>query len=436
MRQGIVRLPKEAALTRPKRLARGNHKMKTTKKQTVQFANAASDVLVSFNNEIAIGADGWAQLAPIGDFPSMALMPDGKNGFKKVPAIQRIDKQAVDAMVAEFNNDCRGARKFFSGRPIYYGHPDVKGFESRFPDKAPKGIISEMEARADGLYGKPVFTTEGNALLDSKKVRMFSARMSADPTDEKVNDMPVYRTDVLISAGLVPKSHLPVQMLNDATFNLAGATAEAEKQTNNKNMKKKLLEVCKALGIQFANDADDAATEAALAEVETKVAAFANEKQTLTNKVTGLETDKTKLAGDVTKLTADLGAANTNFVNERDARINDEVATAVTSGRITAADETAWKGRLKVPANFANELTAIRALKPVVKTDSVTITRGDRKVEVANAAERRELVQELVTEAMPQFANDYDRAFAHVQKKFPQLFESMQQPEIGPKKKK
>ena len=93
----------------------------------VQFANAATDGshLVGFCNEIAIGEDGWAMIAPFGDHPSTALLPEAGGKVKKQPAIQRIDKTGADAMVSSFHNERRGLRKFLKGCNIYVGHPDV-----------------------------------------------------------------------------------------------------------------------------------------------------------------------------------------------------------------------------------------------------------------------------------------------------------------------
>ncbi|MEI7733746.1 MAG: hypothetical protein WCO56_29545 [Verrucomicrobiota bacterium] len=52
-----------------------------------------------------------------------------------------------------------------------------------------------------------------------------------------------------------------------------------------------------------------------------------------------------------------------------------------------------------------------------MKTTSVTLTRGDRVVEISNAAQRREMVQDLVTEEQAANKCSYDKAFAAVQRK-------------------
>lgn len=204
----------------------------------------------------------------------------------------------------------------------------------------------------------------------------------------------------------------------------------------NKKLIEKLMALCAKLGIQFANaNADDAATEAALTEVETKVAAFANEKQTLTTKITGLETDKTNL-------TTERDAARAQFANERAARINDEIGLALSAGRITAAERPAWEGRLRVEANFANEVTAIRGLKPVMKTESITLKRNGREetIDISDAKSRRQFINSAIDEVAAEkglkLPKDYDKAFNEVQRRHPALFANMQQPELPGRKKK
>ena len=397
----------------------------------IQFANA-TEVLVEIANELRVREDGWAQIAPLGDFPGMALTDDGKGGMKKVKAIQRIDAAAVANLVNSYAATRGGITRFLKGAPIYNGHPDVPGYEKRYPDKSPKGVFASVkDGGADGFMGEPIFTNEGEDLIASKKVRGLSGRWSAEEIGEE-NGVKIYRPKEFISAGLTDRPNLPVQLLNETPDqnDLAEATAEAgTNQQQKQNMKKKLLEVCTAFGITFANDADDAATEAALAEVQTKVAAFANEKQELTKKVTDLETEKTTLANSLETAKQEAGAARTDFANERSARIGDALNGAITAGKITAADRKTWEERLAVPAQFANELAALAKLTPVLKTQSVVIERNGKKVEIANEAQRTEIINELIAEEIKAGKN-VENAWAAIEAKHPALFGSMKHPKI------
>lgn len=422
-----------------KRFVAGWHKMvkrdlklKSAKAQ-IQFANAAvakPEACVGFSNAISIGADGWAQIAPFGDFPSFAVVPQPDGSCKRLQAIQRIDKTCADTMVKEFQNSRKGVKKFFSGRPIYIGHPDVPGIGNKYPDKSAKGVIADLAVREDGLYGLPVFTNEGSDLVEKKKLRFFSGRLTDCEEGDPVNGIPLFTPTIFRSVGLTNQPHLPVQMLNEAD---ACAAALEEQSTTNK-MKKTLLEkiigLCAKAGIELANTADEAATEAALdklAKVD-HAATFANERSNLEGQLTTEKSTVTAKVAEVTKLNSDLVALRQQFANERKAHQTALLNTAIKNGQITEADRPTWEGRLAVEANFANESEALAKLTPKVKTTSVTINRGDRKIELANAADRREMVAELVNEEMTKSGLDYDKAFSKVQKLHPTLFEAMAQP--------
>ncbi len=425
--------------------------MKT--KTKIFFANAAPSPVVTFSfvNEIAIGEDGWAMIAPFGDHPSQALIPDGSGKMKKQKAIQRIDKAGADAMVAQFHNERKGVRKFLRGCNIYVGHPDVPGLEKFYPDHEAKGVIADVEVRTDGIYGLPVFTNEGSELVEQKKFRAFSGNIGESEPDGEVNGLPAYRPTKLFSVGLTNSPHLPVHF-----FNSDGSLAEAP--TNQKNtMKKKLLALFAALSLKpsFANAEEPADTEmeAALDQVQTKVAAFANEQTSLKTKLVALcakvgitfanadaVTDPAatlaQVEDKIVTLNTDLTNARTQFANERKDRINDALATAVKGGLITDAEKPTWEGRLKVEAQFANEITALRSLTPKVKTTSVTVNRGGKEsqIDVSTPQARSQFINEAVTEVAAELKldekKDYTRVYNEVQRRHPALFANMQQPEI------
>lgn len=379
--------------------------------------------IFGFINEISIGDDGWAMICPFGDHPSEALLDVGNGKLKRQKAIQRITKASADTMVAQFHNSRKGIRKFLRGVNIYVGHPDVPGLEARYPDKQPKGVFADMQTRDDGIYGLPVFTNEGSEIVEQKKFRAFSGRLINAVPDGEVNGVPAYCPTEIASVGLTNHPHLPVHFFN-ADDTLAEAPAEAVTQNQKHTMKKKLIALCATLGIQFANEtADDAATEAALDQVHAKVAAFANEQtkaaaetKTIREKLLALcgklgitfanEAAITDPAATIAQaeekigtLNTDLTNARTQFANERAARINDALAVALTSGRITAAEKPTWENRLKVEAQFVNELNALNALPTKVKTASVVTVqfRGkDTQVDLSDPGARRQFVNEVV----------------------------------------
>lgn len=427
---------------------------------SVEFFNEAAGVtMISFSNEINIGADGWAMICPYGDHPSTALLitPEGK--LKREQSIQRITREAGDQMVAQFHNERKGIRKFLKGVNIYVGHPDMPGMEKRYPDKEPKGVFADMEAREDGVYGLPVFTNEGSEIVEKKKLRAFSGRLVDSVQDGEKNGVKVYCPTRILSVGLTNNPHLPVHFFN--ADNILADEAETKPQQNsNQTMKKKLLKLCTALGIQFANEADDAQTETALDQIQTKVTEFANERTTLRTKLLALcgaiglqfaneaalpeaslviaqveEKVKPVIAANK-KLTDDLTAARTEFANERTARIDDMVKAGLKAGTITGAEEATWRTRLGNAAQFANEATALAALTPKVKTNTITVKRGDRdhQVDLSDASARRQFINEVQTEIAAELqlnpVKDAKKIQAITQQRHPALFAGVQHVEI------
>jgi len=419
-------------------------------KPSAQFCNAATGATLCFVNELTIDADGWAMIAPLGDFPSEALLPADNGRIKRQQAIQRITRESAEGMVAEFHNSRTGLKKWIRGCNIYLGHPDMPGLESRYPDKTPKGVFADMEVRDKGIYGLPVFTNEGmdlvegRKLVNGQKVRGFSGRLTESVPDGEANGVPVYSPTKIVSAGLTPYPHLPVEFFNaDNTLAEPAVADPANADNQNKHtapMKKKLIALLAALSLkpQFANaDAPtEGETEAALDLINEKVVAFANEKATSAAATAALESDKTKLTADLATATAATTAAQTEFANERTARISDELGLAVSSGRITEAQRPVWEGRLKVAAQFANERTALRALAPVVKTTSVTINRGGREtqVDVADPKARRQFANEVASEVAAEMkldpVKDSKRIANIVQQRHPALFNQVPHVEI------
>jgi phage I-like protein len=352
--------------------------------------------LITIINELSIGADGWAQIAPFGDYAGVAMIPDGKGGFSKERAIQRLDKIAVTQMANEYQRSSRGLSGFFKKRPLYEGHPDIPVGGAQYLNKHPVGLFHNLACRDGGLYGEPILTDDGEKLIASKTYRALSGRWAAEFVGQE-DGVNIYRPVKFLSAGLTNQPNLPVQLLNEA---------EPNPEPSKPNMTK-LIAWLSRHGITLANDATEEQLEAALAQLDPQLPA---------------------------------GDTRQQFANERKARIDSELSRAVRDGRITEADRPTWQQRLANEAQFTNELAALEALKPVIKTHSLTLGRGDRKVELANARDRRGLVAEVLAEIANELDLDlkksehYDRAWTEAQKRHPALFEAMSRPQLHRKK--
>jgi hypothetical protein len=368
----------------------------------IQFFNEnPGPELVTMINELSIGADGWAQIAPFGDYAGIAMIPDGKGGFTKERAIQRLDKIAVTEMANEYQQSSRGLSGFFKKRPLYEGHPDIPVGGGQYPNKHPVGLFHHLACRDGGLYGEPILTDDGEKLIASKAYRALSGRWAAEFVGQE-DGVNIYRPVKFLSAGLTNQPNLPVQLLNEAQ----PSTLNSQPSTMTK-----IIAWLSRHGITLANDATEEQLESALAQLDPKL-----------------------------QNAADLDSAREQFANERNARIDSELARALRDGRITDASRATWQQRLANEAQFTNELAALEALKPVIKTHSLTLGRGDRKVELANAADRRHLVAEVLAEIANELNLDlkqaahYDRAWTEAQKRHPALFDAMARPQTNRKK--
>lgn len=376
--------------------------------------------MVTMVNELTIGADGWAHIAPYGDYVGIAVKPDGKGGFTREKAIQRLDKLSVTEMVNEYQKASRGVSGFFKKRPVFEGHPDFMVGGENYPNKEPQGIFYNIEAREDGLYGQPIMTEAGERLIASKKYRALSARWAAEYVNSE-DGTKIYRPVKFLSAGLTNSPNLPVQLMNEA------------ETTTKKTTMKKITAWLTGHGITVADEATEDQVATALAQLDPTIKSaktavqMANEKATADGKVTTL-TEANKLISD------QLTASQSQFANEREKRIDAELGYALKDGRITGSEQATWKNRLNIPAQFANELTALQAIKPVVKTTSVTIDRGGNKVEIANEDQRRVVTQEVLVEIANEkklnLAKDYDKVWTEAVKRHPALFGAMQHPKV------
>jgi hypothetical protein len=376
------------------------------KNTLIEFSNAHSGAeLITIVNELSIGPDGWAQIAPFGDYAGVAMVPDGKGGFTKERAIQRLDKIAVSQMANEYRQNSRGLSGFFKKRPLYEGHPDIPVGGDQYPNKHPVGLFHNLACRDGGLYGEPILTDDGEKLISSKAYRALSGRWSAEFVGQE-DGVNIYRPVKFLSAGLTNQPNLPVQLLNEVEPHQPPTPSQQPKRNMNK-----IIAWLSRHGITVANDATEEQFEAALAQLDPK----------LQSPVT---TDDTRQ----------------QFANERKARIESELNRAVRDGRITDADRANWRQRLADEAQFANELAALESLKPVIKTRSLTLSRGDRKVELAHATDRRHLVSEVLAEIANELNLDlkkavhYDQAWTEAQKRHPALFDAMARPQFNRKK--
>jgi hypothetical protein len=385
------------------------------------------DIFTAVSLDISNDAGGWAQLSPYGDFPNTGTMPDEHGRPVAIAGVQRVSRADAEALKAQFDSVWSQIKKRFSvGVPIFLGHPDHPdpSIASSYPDRRQKGVIAELQVRDAGLYCRPIFNNDGAALLQRGKKLCLSVRWGTDFIGEE-GDRLVFRPVTIKSAGLVERSALPVEYLNHhAPMN-----------------REKLLALLKKLGCELANDAPAEQVDAAMDKAIGIIGEFANHDTAIaaSNKKIVELTDKLKDAksefsnehsarvAEQAEAAKQLTGAKTEFANERAARIADQLDAALAAGRISAADRVQWQKRLET--DFSNEVANLRKLPEHLKTRTLVLDVGSRKVEISNVSDRRQFIAQAIAQRAKAEGMDpvkqYDQLFNAVLQEYPQLMNMM-----------
>jgi len=359
--------------------------------------NLSIQLEASVANESAVGADGSALFAPLGDAPNVFALknPDAfraafptanyyeEDGVVKVDAIQRITPENAKAVSDRFASPSGMVRRWFRGAPVFYRHPDHPG--STETDKRELGRVVGLEARPEGLYGVPVFNDLGADAVNGREKLFFSPRFDVAPTGVE-NGKLIFEPTGFVSVGLTPEPNLAADAVNEAASNAA---------TNRTPPMNKILLVgtLAGLGINLAADASDDAIASSITALAGRLntgASAANERDTA--------------KAEVASLQAELAALKATAANEakgiREAAIN----AAIQDGRITEAQRATWDGILT--ASASNGLAILNGLSKTVKTSG-----NGKNVADANAA--AEAAEASAKNEGSGTATGFDRALAH-----------------------
>lgn len=336
-------------------------------------------------NQVALGGDGWALLAPFGDthYPL-------KIGNKTETVIQRITKENATEMVNAFKSIAGKVSRWLRGSPIYLGHPDDPQTGHKYPVKDQVGMFADLEVRDDGLYVRPMFNSKGAEILDKPDKYYFSGRWPVKPTG-KSGDMTIYEPINVTSIGITKTPNLQTEMLNTE---------------NNFMDRTKLIAVLAKAGITLSNEATDAQVEAAIESIgaakTTAETTLANERKTIVD------------------LNAELKTLKDQNEAARKSEIESLINERITSGVITAAEKDLWQGRLT--ANFVNEAPALKALQPKLKTQQNGSVNGDRTRNPAGESQTAAArIVTLANERMAKTGKSYQVCAAEVSDENPDL---------------
>lgn len=350
-------------------------------------------------------APDWVLLAPYGDFDH----PQG---------LQRFQKADADTIVNEFNS-VRNLPSRMLGLPWYVGHPDHPAFKDRYKDTRAYGRIKDLEARLDGLYGNVKFNGEGKHLIQEEAFHGHSVNWRMAKSGN------AYRPVSLKSVGFTNEPNIPVKPITQANekhtdmkwlIPLLGLSADATEEQIQAETQNRFANESQ-LRMQLTN------TEAQLVTERGKVTQLTTDLANEKTKVTASEASLTTERSAHTATKSQLTTAETNFANERKARIDALVADGIKVGKILPAEKAQWE------QDFANEFdTTVAKLaqaKGKLHTQSVTAGLGRRSSQTVS---RSGEIQEFVNERMEKHKEDYNTAFSWVRANKPDLFKDMQDP--------
>ena len=367
--------------------------------------------LSCFSNEFSVQAD-WLKI------------PYGDHLHQPTGVIQRLTRQVAETMSDSFKSFAARLGRLFGGSPVFVGHPDDPKLANEYPDKKSYGWIMDMEAREDGFYLKPKWSSAGEELIANAFYKWFSPFWGCSDIARE-NGKRIVAPTRLISLGLTNSPNIEgiLPLAND----------KQSPKGVSKEMKEKLITL---LGL--ANEATDehiltAATALKTAKDAADLA-LSNEKAAKATAETALSNAKIAETSLQTQITASASA----LANERKARIELVLDNAQAAGKITPAQRPQRAADLLVLSNveggkdFDVKLVELSNAKPVMNTESKTKDLGKRNSDTVaqrDASIRRDKVLNLVNEKMQKTGADYETAFANIRKEQPVLFAEMQQPQ-------
>jgi Mu-like prophage I protein len=325
--------------------------------------NSAPDDAIDFSDE----SDGWFKISPYGEFRGSH---PGKN--------QYVDKAAAEAMQAQFNSLLGKLGRAFRGVPIYHGHPDVD--LALWPDDKRMGKITQLEARADGLWGYAEWNSSGRENKAEGWWIYPSPRWDAPAGNSR------FSPDRLISVGL---TNTPRIQESEPIFN------SHQTETNN-TMDTALLR--QKLGL-----APEATDEEILAKIESLTASAKADEE---NAAAADQKQADELA-------CSLAGKESEIITLRDAHNNSLLDAAVLDGRLSLADRPVWAARL-TGSNRAGEMNSLAALPPLL--NSAALNLADRRADRKQGDDMREAVANSVAKFQRENSLSYAAAYQKTKK--------------------
>lgn len=366
--------------------------------------------ILSAPNAVSVSpeADGWYQIAPYGEWPTV----DGRY-------VQVFGREQAEQVVRHFNSAAFRVTRWLSNRevPVFIGHPDID--RKSWPDERKLAVKHRrLEAREDGLWGQAEWNALGLENLANgywqypSPVWLFPKPDGLLGKARSLFGKPISNRvfpDLLQSVGLTNFQNTPDA--RRVTHNAAdpGGTPTPPTDENDDIMNPELLA---ALGLDENATVEDAIALVTSLKQATNVAP---------EKVTALE-------GELAAANAARETAETALQAHREVAANAMLDVAIEGGTLTLGERKGWEARFAT--DYEAAANALAEIKPsstaALNTKSVDLP-GKSTAAPGTARDRIAAVNAAVAAEMQVNGGDYDLAHATVKAdpKMLHIFEAM-----------
>jgi phage I-like protein len=321
--------------------------------------------------------DDWVMLAPMGDFAHEL-------------GIQRFTPATIQNMANRFNGLLGKLGRLFSGAPTFEGHHDIE--PDKYPNSKSYGWIMSLDARADGLWGRMVWTPEGREMLQNGAFKFVSPVFLGKPIGQE-NGRTVFDPVAFKSLALTNQPNLPLPPLANTKDSMTTITS--------------LLEL---------------PNEASADQILEAVTRLKGQVTTLSNETTNLRQSEKSVVEKSSTLETNLANAIARADATQTRLVGMILENAVRESRITLAQRDHWKAELE--KDLAAAEAQLAKQQPTLNTTSVTRELGNEKGAYDTEATRRAALVGYISEQQAKGLT-YDEAWSRAKVERAALFEHM-----------